>query len=129
MATKCNNRLVGTTVLITFSIIILPIMLNGKKKYYQEEVAAIPLVSKTGNALKEQMWVVQLGALKNADKVSKIVSKLRLLGYQVYTLPTDPIQGQITRIFVGPYASKQKLQSVLSELNQLSALNGQLRPL
>ncbi|WP_187202452.1 cell division protein DedD, partial [Sodalis-like endosymbiont of Proechinophthirus fluctus] len=79
-------------------------------------------------ALKGQAWVVQLGALKNADKVSEIVAKLRLSGYRVYTSPPAPAQGQITRIFVGPDASKEKLQSALGELNQLSGLNGQLRP-
>ncbi|CAK8741884.1 Cell division protein DedD [Sodalis praecaptivus] len=79
-------------------------------------------------APKGQAWVVQLGALKNADKVSEIVAKLRLSGYRVYTSPSAPVQGQITRIFVGPDASKEKLQSALGELNQLSGLNGQLRP-
>lgn len=85
-------------------------------------------------APKGQAWVVQLGALKNADKVAEIVAKLRLSGYRVYTSPSPspspsaPVQGQITRIFVGPDASRDKLQSALGELNQLSGLNGQLRP-
>lgn len=73
--------------------------------------------------------MVQLGALKNADKVAaEIVAKLRLSGYRVYTSPSAPVQGQITRIFVGPDASRDKLQSALGELNQLSGLSGQLRP-
>ncbi|WP_413729732.1 cell division protein DedD [Sodalis sp. RH22] len=74
-----------------------------------------------------QAWVVQLGALKNATKVTEIVGKLRLSGYRVYTVPSTPVAGQITRIFVGPDASKQKLQSSLPEMNQLSGLSGQLR--
>ncbi|NDL65316.1 cell division protein DedD [Acerihabitans arboris] len=74
-----------------------------------------------------QAWVVQLGALKNAAKVTEIVGKLRLSGYRVYTVPSVPVAGQITRIFVGPDASKQKLQSSLPEMNQLSGLSGQLR--
>ncbi|WP_413737782.1 cell division protein DedD [Sodalis sp. RH21] len=74
-----------------------------------------------------QAWVVQLGALKNAAKVTEIVGKLRLSGYRVYTLPAEPVAGQITRIFVGPDASRQKLESALPEMNQLSGLSGQLR--
>ncbi|GAB7259174.1 hypothetical protein DaDZ19_08390 [Dickeya ananatis] len=71
--------------------------------------------------------MVQLGALKNADKVNEIVAKLRLSGYRAYTVPSAPIAGQITRIYVGPDASKQKLQSALGDLQQLSGLSGQVR--
>ncbi|QYM95314.1 cell division protein DedD [Dickeya ananatis] len=74
-----------------------------------------------------QAFVVQLGALKNADKVNEIVAKLRLSGYRAYTVPSAPIAGQITRIYVGPDASKQKLQSALGDLQQLSGLSGQVR--
>ncbi|WP_350312483.1 cell division protein DedD [Dickeya fangzhongdai] len=74
-----------------------------------------------------QAFVVQLGALKNADKVNEIVAKLRLSGYRAYTVPSAPVAGQITRIYVGPDASKQKLQSALGELQQLSGLSGQVR--
>lgn len=74
-----------------------------------------------------QAYVVQLGALKNADKVNEIVAKLRLSGYRAYTVPSTPIAGEITRIYVGPDASKQKLQSALGELQQLSGLSGQVR--
>ncbi|MDK7107944.1 cell division protein DedD, partial [Enterobacter hormaechei] len=69
-------------------------------------------------------YVVQLGALKNADKVNEIVSKLRGAGYRVYTSPTTPVQGKITRILVGPDASKDKLKGSLGELKQISGLSG-----
>ncbi|MDE9448792.1 cell division protein DedD, partial [Xenorhabdus bovienii] len=42
-------------------------------------------------------YVVQLGALKNADKVNEIVARLRLSGHQIYTIPSSPVQGQLTR--------------------------------
>ncbi|HAO3361299.1 TPA: cell division protein DedD, partial [Escherichia coli] len=69
-------------------------------------------------------YVVQLGALKNADKVNEIVGKLRGAGYRVYTSPSTPVQGKITRILVGPDASKEKLKGSLGELKQLSGLSG-----
>jgi len=69
-------------------------------------------------------YVVQLGALKNADKVNEIVGKLRGAGYRVYTSPSTPVQGKITRILVGPDASRDKLKGSLGELNKLSGLNG-----
>ena len=69
-------------------------------------------------------YVVQLGALKNADKVNEVVSKLRSAGYRVYTSPSTPVQGKITRILVGPEASKDKLKGSLGELKQISGLSG-----
>jgi len=253
VASKFQNRLVGTIILVAVGVIVLPGLLDGKKKHYKEEFAAIPLVPKpddqqdsemvppvtqplpsqppqgagsavssnsaAGNPVAEQgnaapqsesepsvvtpppvhqntpakprqveqpktrpaespkakpveqpkaqpkpaeskpvetkpvetkqsepakpvetpkaaeqsapagqAYVVQLGALKNAAKVSEIVAKLRLSGYRAFTVPSTPVQGQITRIYVGPDASKAKLQSSLSELQSVSGLGGVVKP-
>ncbi|MFD3230261.1 cell division protein DedD, partial [Rahnella aceris] len=74
-----------------------------------------------------QSYVVQLGALKNAAKANEIVANLRLSGFRAYTVPATPVQGQITRLYVGPDASKQKLEASLPQLQQLSGLGGQVR--
>ncbi len=230
MASKFQNRLVGTIVLVALGVIVLPGLLDGQKKHYQDEFAAIPLVPKAGDRYEPDMmpaatqalptqppegaaeevragdaaapsldpatiaanntefepepapvappkpkpveplkpkveappapkpkpveplkpkveappapkpepkpvveekaaptgkaYVVQLGALKNADKVNEIVGKLRGAGYRVYTSPSTPVQGKITRILVGPDASKEKLKGSLGELKQLSGLSG-----
>ncbi len=227
MASKFQNRLVGTIVLVALGVILLPGLLDGQKKHYEDEFAAIPLVPKPGDTDEPDMlpaatqalpaqppegaaeevraanaaasaidtervagnantldplpepepvapskpkaadtpkkpqpkpqkdktdeqlamlseeeppkkaepakpdtpptgkaYVVQLGALKNADKVNEIVGKLRGAGYRVYTSPSTPVQGKITRILVGPDASRDKLKGSLGELNKLSGLNG-----
>lgn len=202
MASKFQNRLVGTIVLVALGVIVLPGLLDGQKKHYQDEFAAIPLVPKPGDndepdmlppasqslpsqppeGAAEEMrasstapsidpatlpdetgagidevpvpkpepqpapkpqpqpqpkpaeqdntapvgraYVVQLGALKNAQKASEIVETLRGAGYRAYTIPSTPVQGKITRILVGPDASKDKLKSSLGELQRLSGLNG-----
>jgi DedD protein len=229
VASKFQNRLVGTIALVALGVIVLPGLLDGQKKHYQDEFAAIPLVPKPGDkdepdmlpavtqalpsqppegaaeevragdaaapsldasryaanssgnepddaaqpvqqpkpkpvAPKPQVqtqtkpprdntseqlaaasesppapqkpiaddkpvptgkaYVVQLGALKNADKVNEIVSQLRGAGYRVFTAPSTPVQGKITRILVGPDASKDKMKGALGELKQLSGLNG-----
>ncbi|AKP35296.1 cell division protein DedD [Yersinia aleksiciae] len=234
MASKFQNRLVGTIILVALGVILLPGLLDGKKKHYEDEFAAIPLVPKPGDSQEidavppvsqplpiappegaaqavevpkddsasqaandagnlpseptivtpppmqtkpvevkpvekkpveikptpiekkpqevkpkpevkpeikpeskptpeekapvGQAYVVQLGALKNAAKVNEVVATLRLSGHRAFTVPATPVQGQITRVFVGPDASKQKLQSALPELNSLSGLNGQVKP-
>lgn len=234
MASKFQNRLVGTIILVALGVIVLPGLLDGKKKHYEDEFAAIPLVPKPGDSQEidavppvsqplpitppegaaqavevpkndsgseaandagnlpseptivspppvqskpvevkpvekkpvetkpvqiekkpqevkpksevkpqvepeskpvaeekapvGQAYVVQLGALKNAAKANEIVATLRLSGYRAFTVPATPVQGQITRVFVGPDASKQKLQSALPELNSLSDLDGKVKP-
>ncbi|WP_445497245.1 cell division protein DedD [Photorhabdus sp. SF281] len=219
MASKFQNRLVGTIVLVALGVIVLPALLDGDKKYNEDKFASIPLVPKPGDeqeiesipplnspilsipledeteillpetleqpeiplvtvpsppapivppavqpevkpqpqinpeqklgikqpasakpeikpkpevkpvekAPQGQAYIVQLGALKNAGKVDEIVARLRLSGYQVYTVPSSPVNGQLTRIYVGPNASKQQLDSVLSELKNLTGLQGQVR--
>ncbi|EAB7503447.1 cell division protein DedD [Salmonella enterica subsp. enterica serovar Newport] len=216
MASKFQNRLVGTIVLVALGVIVLPGLLDGQKKHYQDEFAAIPLVPKPGDRDEPDMmpaatqalptqppegaaeevragdaaapsldpsrmasnnveldpipvetpkpkpvekpkpqpkpqqpvvaastptpapqqatddkpaptgkaYVVQLGALKNADKVNEIVGKLRSAGFRVYTSPSMPVQGKITRILVGPDASKDKMKGSLGELKQISGLSG-----
>ncbi|MFP3014629.1 MAG: cell division protein DedD [Arsenophonus sp.] len=71
-------------------------------------------------------YVIQLGALKNASKVKEIIIRLRLSGYNVYTEPLLPINGQITRIFINLNATKEKLHYNLSELKDLTGLQGQI---
>ncbi|MEG3112554.1 cell division protein DedD [Pantoea sp. T14] len=242
MASKFQNRLVGTIILVAVGVIVLPGLLDGQKKHYKEEFAAIPLVPKAddqqdsemvppvtqslpaqppegagaavdnnggkSNSVAEhgsikpgddsqpsvvtpppvhqtapsqpvsqpkpkpieppkpkpveqpkpkpveqpkpkpveqpkaaeqpkttessaptgQAYVVQLGALKNASKVNEIVAQLRLSGYRAFTVPSSPVQGQITRIYVGPDASKAKMQEAVSELKSISGLGGVVKP-
>lgn len=251
MASKFQNRLVGTVILVALGVIILPGLLDGKKKHYEDEFASIPLVPKPGDVEEQdsvppvtqslpaqppegadqamnagqndsaanntraasqgnvapgnttvepppvttlpeqkkpvlvkppvqkpkaiepkpmveakptvkpkpveqpkpveepkavavqpqpqsqpapqekapagQSYVVQLGALKNAAKATEIVATLRLSGFRAYSVPATPVQGQITRLYVGPDASKQKLEASLPQLQQLSGLGGQVR--
>lgn len=230
MASKFQNRLAGAVVLIAMVVIVLPAILDGHKKYYQDDFTAIPLVPKPGdsqqldalpainqllpmqppegaaaevkagnaaspsletvrqaanngrgqnlprpvpgsaaerddilalfsdnppaeghrgtepdssghvlsaqhssvppaaksdNVLPAGMaYVVQLGALKNADKVNDIVSKLRAAGYRTYTQPPTPVAGTITRILVGPDTNKRKLTNALDDLETISGLRG-----
>ncbi|MER2496404.1 SPOR domain-containing protein [Vibrio neptunius] len=43
MASKFQNRLVGTILLVSIGVIVLPDVLDGKKTHYEEEIASIPI--------------------------------------------------------------------------------------
>jgi len=53
VASKFQNRLVGTVILVALGVIILPGLLDGKKKHYEDEFASIPLVPKPGDAQEQ----------------------------------------------------------------------------
>ena len=55
MASKFQNRLVGTVILVAIGVIVLPGLLDGKKKHYKEEFAAIPLVPKPDDQQDSEM--------------------------------------------------------------------------
>ncbi|MGF1910306.1 SPOR domain-containing protein [Vibrio kasasachensis] len=43
MASKFQNRLVGTILLVSIGVIVLPDVLDGEKTHYKEEIASIPI--------------------------------------------------------------------------------------
>lgn len=43
MASKFQNRLVGTIVLVAIGVIVLPDVLDGEKTHFKEEIASIPI--------------------------------------------------------------------------------------
>lgn len=48
MASKFQSRLVGTIILVAVGVIVLPDVLDGEKKHYKEELAAIPIKPDVG---------------------------------------------------------------------------------
>lgn len=77
---------------------------------------------------KDNAWVIQLGGFKNTANVRDLVSKLREAGYRSFTRPTQPKQGQITRVYVGPDLSKDALEKKLPALKTLTKLSGKIYP-
>lgn len=67
MASKFQNRLAGTIVLVAVSVIVLPNLLDGQKKKYQEDFAAIPLVPKLSDHLDKS-------ALQPIEPLPKVVN-------------------------------------------------------
>lgn len=185
MTNQFKYRVVGLVILIALGVIILPNILDGKKKYYKDQHVAIPLIpdktephtdgllppvtsllsekdqqndssydiesnpvlngsngiektdpsfessessgepqETSGTAPVGEAWVIQLAALNNIDQVNKVIAILTMANYQVYTIPTVPVSGKVTRIYIGPNISKQKLEQDLSELKELTGLTG-----
>lgn len=76
----------------------------------------------------ETPWTIQLGAFQNAVNINQLLKKLHKAGFQAHTIPAEVIDGDLTRVFVGPDISKRKLEEQLTHLQSLTKLQGKLMP-
>ncbi|RBW47152.1 sporulation protein [Psychromonas sp. B3M02] len=77
---------------------------------------------------EDPAWTIQLGAFQNKANINSLLKKLNKAGFQAHTIPREVMDGQLTRVFVGPNVSKQKLTDMLPRLKSLTSLNGKVVP-
>ncbi|MCL1127112.1 SPOR domain-containing protein [Shewanella surugensis] len=77
-------------------------------------------------SLSSSAWTLRLGSFNNAKNVTALVERLRKQGFNAYTLPSKPIDGQLTKVFVGPDVSKDKLVVQQSDIEKLTQLKGRI---
>ncbi|WP_076408852.1 cell division protein DedD [Shewanella sp. UCD-KL12] len=71
-------------------------------------------------------YTLQLGSFNNAANVKGLVSKLRAGGFNAYTLPATPVDGKLTKVFVGPETSESKIKSLQPGVEKLTKLKGRI---
>lgn len=87
-------------------------------------------VSNTGNSAPKAVstaahsgsWIIQVGVFSNAENAQALASKLRSAGYGA----SAQRSGQLTRVMVGPDVSKEKLQSMLSNINRVGGTSARV---
>lgn len=84
--------------------------------------------TKAQNMAQQSAWTIQLGAFQNAKNINLLLKKLSKAGFQAHTVPREVIDGELTRVFVGPDVSKKKLEKQLPQLKRLTKLQGKLLP-
>ncbi|WP_299491812.1 SPOR domain-containing protein [uncultured Shewanella sp.] len=78
--------------------------------------------------LSNSAWTLRLGSFNNAKNVIALVERLQKQGFNAYTLPSKPIDGKLTKVFVGPDVSKDKLLNLQSDIEKLTQLKGRIEP-
>lgn len=73
-------------------------------------------------------FTLQLGSFNNATNVAALVTQLRKAGFTAYTLPERPVDGQLTKVFVGPDVSEAKLKKLQQDIEKLTRLKGRVVP-
>ena len=76
--------------------------------------------------LTQMAYVIQLGSFSHAPNVKSLQEKLKANGFKTFTRPVKTPNGTLTKVFVGPSLSKKELESKLTELKQLTKLNGKV---
>ncbi|ABE54773.1 Sporulation related [Shewanella denitrificans OS217] len=71
---------------------------------------------------------LQLGGFNSADNVVALVAQLRKAGFTAYTLPRNPVDGRLTKVFVGPDVSEAKLKIRQVQIEKLTGLKGKIVP-
>lgn len=92
----------------------------------QPQTQAKPVQTQSQRSAKQAAWTVQLGAFSNAANVQALVKKLRKAGFSAYTLPARPVDGKLTKVYIGPDVSQEKLTRLLTEVEKLTQLKGKV---
>ncbi|MBV7315027.1 SPOR domain-containing protein [Shewanella sp. NIFS-20-20] len=71
-------------------------------------------------------WTLQLGSFANAKNVNVLVSQLREAGFATYTFPAKAVDGQLTKVFVGPEINRDKLITIQAKVHKLTDLKGRI---
>ena len=122
-----NNEWVINEVAAPVTIESKPITTKTPTEKVQKGLAAVtPVVNKVN--IPESAWAIQLGAFQNAKNINILLKKLHKAGFQAHTIPSEVIDGELTRVFIGPDLSKEKLEKLLPQLKRLTKLQGKLLP-
>ena len=73
-------------------------------------------------------FTLQLGSFNNATNVKALVAQLRKSGFKAYTIPENPKDGVLTKVFVGPDVSEAKLKKIQVEVENLTRRKGWIVP-
>jgi len=108
-----------------------PVINKGEPKVAVQEpakpVAKAPEPTrKPEENLTQMAYVIQLGSFSHAPNVKSLQEKLKANGFKTFTRPIKTPNGTLTKVFVGPSLSKKELESKLTELKQLTKLNGKV---
>jgi DedD protein len=75
-------------------------------------------------ALKNAVWVIQMGSFKNKVNALRLVNRLRASGYPAFIQKMSTTFGESTRVFVGPRANKDSANALAKKIDAEMHLHG-----
>jgi len=83
--------------------------------------------TKVGAPVKEG-FVIQIGAFKDAENARAVVARMKEAKLPVFTDEIPVRTGNVTRVRVGPFATKERAESALAQV-KLAGVDGKVVPL
>ena len=83
-------------------------------------------VETSNEAMEGPAYVIQLGSFQHKKNVDRLIKKLQKAGFTVFSQQITSRQRQMTKVFVGPDVSREKLEKALPEINRLTKLKGKI---
>lgn len=83
--------------------------------------------AKAGEPAKSGSYVIQVAALSDAARAKELQAKIAAGGMKAYTEVVQTAKGPVTRVRVGPYASREAAEKARPQLQKLQ-LDGKVVP-
>lgn len=83
-----------------------------------EEARALAALTGAASAADES-WIVQLGAYKEEGRVKLLLSKIKQLGFPVFTENVDTPQGARTRVRAGPFKTREAAEKARERIGKI----------
>jgi DedD protein len=100
-----------------------------KEKVFEEQdnLASQTVIDNKGAAADDDAgWVIQLGSFRHEKNVKALLAKLERAGYRAFSRKIQTSSGPLNKVFVGPDLDKNKLESALPHLKELTSLKGKV---
>ena len=100
-----------------------------KEKIFEEQdnLASQTVIDNKGAAADDDAgWVIQLGSFRHEKNVKALLAKLERAGYRAFSRKIQTSSGPLNKVFVGPDLDKNKLESALPHLKELTSLKGKV---
>lgn len=93
----------------------------------KDELASQTVIEASSELAEEDAgWVIQLGSFRHEKNVKSLLAKLERAGYRAFSRKIQTSSGLLNKVFVGPDLDKQKLESALPHLKELTNLKGKV---
>jgi DedD protein len=93
-----------------------------------EVTDSVPVFSRELPQLDErglpEGWSVRLGSFSIAENAKNLLDRLQASGYKAYTRKADGDQGDLIRVFVGPWVDREVVDENQQRLQQEFQLAG-----
>lgn len=100
-----------------------------KEKVFEEQdnlASQTVIDNKDAAADDDAGWVIQLGSFRHEKNVKALLAKLERAGYRAFSRKIQTSSGPLNKVFVGPDLDKNKLESALPHLKELTSLKGKV---